>query len=126
MNMLPLPSQPEQSAHATQYSVRIARGSIYIDREVCDLYFPGVESITLVNREQQAYLLPLYGSASGLLLKMRNARGDRVVHALQFLFMQGMDAETPERVVPVRWDSKVAGLLLEGIGDGQQDAEDVA
>ena len=119
---MPSPSQPEQATGNVHYRVRIARGSIYLDRELCDVYLPGVESITLMNRDGGAFLLPLYGSDSGLLLKVRNARGDRVVHALQFLFQQGMDAETPEQLVPVRWDSKVAGLLLEGIGEGKQDA----
>ena len=121
--LMPSLSQPEQTASAVRYTARIARGSVYLDREVCDLYLPGVASITMINRDGRAYLLPLHGSDSGWLLKMRNARGDRVVHALQFLFMLGLDADT-EMQVPVRWDSGMAGLLLEGLGDGKQDIED--
>ena len=62
------------------------------------------------------YLLPLLGTAGGgLLLKLLYARGDRVVHALEFLRSIGIDADAPERRVSVRWVSELGGLLLEGI-----------
>lgn len=102
-------------------SVRIARGSIYLDRELCDLYLPGIESVAALSREGRVFLLPLRGTAAGgLLLKVRNARGDRVVHALEFLRTLGIDADTLEHRVPVRWASDVAGLLLEGIGAAER------
>ncbi len=107
-------SQPEPTAVSPQ--LRIARGSFYLPRELCDLYLPGIEAIAPLCREGQVYLLPLLGTAAGgLLMKLRNAHGDRVVHALEFLRSINLDADTPERLVPVRWVSALGGLLLEGI-----------
>jgi hypothetical protein len=112
-----LPQQHPDSASAkTAHTVRIARGSIYLDRELCDLYLPEIQSVAVICRDRRVLLLPLHGNApGGSLLKMRNARGDRVVHALEFLRSLGIEADAPERNVPVRWASDLAGLLLEGM-----------
>lgn len=111
--------QLESAGAHSAHTARIARGSIYLDRELCDLYLPGTESVAAICREGRVYLLPLRGSAAGgSLLKVRNARGDRVVHALEFLRTLGIDAQAPALSVPVRWESDVAGLLLEGIAPG--------
>ena len=105
---------PEQVP--AQHRVRIARGSFYLSAELCALYLPGIDSIAPLAREGAVYLLPLLGTAGGgLLLKLRNAHGDRVVHALEFLRTLGLDADTPELNVPVRWASGLGGLLLEGL-----------
>jgi hypothetical protein len=96
--------------------IRISRGSIYLDRDLYDACLPGVSAVAAVVREGSAYLLPLRGpAAGGLLLKVRNARGDRVVHADEFLHTLGISSIAPERWVPVRWMPDMAGLLLEGV-----------
>lgn len=110
---------PEADSSQARHCVRIARGSFYLDHELCELYLPGIKSIAPLSREGQVYLLPLLGTAAGgLLLKLRNVRGDRVVHAPEYLRALGIDAEAPERSVPVRWISELGGLLLEGLGTG--------
>jgi len=94
--------------------VRILRGSIYIDRELYEQYMPDVSCVATVARDGRVYILPLRGpSPGGSLLKIRNARGDRVVHADEFLHTVGVSVEAPERRVPVRWIPEMAGLLLE-------------
>lgn len=99
--------------------MRIARGSFYLSQELCALYLPGLEAIAPLTRDGEVYLLPLLGTAAGgLLLKLRNARGDRVVHALEFLRTLGIDADSPERIVRLRWISELGGLLLVGLGSG--------
>jgi len=109
-------SLPETVEKSALHGIRIARGSFYLSRELCDLYFPSIQSVAAICSEGRVFLLPLQGSAAGgSLLKVRNARGDRVVHALEFLRTLGIDADTPELIVPVRWASDAAGLLLEGI-----------
>lgn len=113
---LPAQRSAEPAGGETRYSVRIARGSIYLDLEACDRYLPGVVSVATVCRDGSVLLLPLHGAAAGgSLLKVRNARGDRVVHALEFLRTLGIDADTPELDVRVRWDAEIAGLVLQGI-----------
>ena len=96
--------------------IRIARGSIYLDRDLCAAYLPDVSALAAIAREGRAYLLPLRGpAAGGLLLKIRNARGDRVVHAEDFLLTLGISRDDPERQVAVRWAPDMAGLLLEAV-----------
>jgi hypothetical protein len=110
----PLP--PELSASSDLRYVRVARGSIYVDRDVSQLYLPNVDSVAALVREGRAFLLPLHGNGvGGLLLKVRNARGDRVLHAEEFLGTLGIAVNAPERSVVVRWDTAAAGLLLEGL-----------
>lgn len=101
---------------ATQQSIHIASGSLYLSRELCDLFLPNISTIALLNRDGCVFLLPLHGaSAGGMLLKIRNAHGDRVAHALEFLRTLGIDADTPELSFRVRWIPDLAGLLLDGL-----------
>jgi hypothetical protein len=101
----------------SQHNIRIANGSLYLSRELCDQYLPGVSTIALLLKGGRVFLLPLHGAtAGGVLLKIRNARGDRVAHALEFLRTLGIDADSSEREYGVRWMSDMAGLHLEGLG----------
>src|ERR1700735_1938944 len=96
--------------------IRISRGSIYLDRDLYTSCWSGVCAVAAVVREGRVYLLPLRGpAAGGLLLKVRNARGDRVVHADEFLHTLGISSIAPERWVTVRWMPDMAGLLLEDV-----------
>ncbi|MFZ5559019.1 MAG: hypothetical protein ACOZDY_20270 [Pseudomonadota bacterium] len=109
------PGLPESTAAPATFYARVARGSIYLDRELCDLYLPGVSAVAILRREGRMFLVPLTGTAAGgLLLKVRNARGDRVVHAPETLTSPDMAETGPERIVPVRWNQYLHGLLLEG------------
>lgn len=95
--------------------ITIARGNIYLPREVCDLYFPRIDSIALLRQEADLLLIPLVQqSAGGMLLKIRNLHGDRVVHAQEFLRAQGM-AEMTEHTCAVQWVSERAALQIRGI-----------
>jgi len=96
------------------HSIRIARGSLHLARELCDRYFGGVESVAVVVQGGRAILMPLRGSAAGgLLLKVRNARGDRVVHAPDFLRTLGIDESDAELSGTATWDPGIAGLVLD-------------
>ncbi len=113
MQAAPLPESTETPA---PHAIRIARGSVYLSRELCDQYLPGVSTIALLFKDGLVFLLPLHGTtAGGVLLKIRNARGDRVAHAVEFLRTLGIEADAPERCVGVRWISEIAGLLLEDL-----------
>jgi hydrogenase maturation protease len=101
---------------ATQHNVRIARSNIYIDSKLCAEFLGNAVSIAALNTDGRALLLPLQGSsAGGLLLKVLNSRGDRVVHAPEFLRALGFDFDSPERSVQVRWSAEAAALILEGL-----------
>jgi hypothetical protein len=96
-------------------AVEIARGKIYLPRAICDAYFAGISSVALIVRGGAIQIVPLSrNSAGGLLLKQRNARGDRVVHAQEFMRGQGYPESFEPRTVTVRWNDALAALSIEG------------
>lgn len=93
--------------------IAIRRGSIYVEADVYTRYFTGLESIILVRQDEKLLLLPVrHAAAGGLLLKVRNPQGDRVVHAQEFLRDQGID-EHQELTLSVHWDSRSAALVAD-------------
>jgi len=96
--------------------VRIARGNLYLDHALCERYFEGISSVAMLLRDGQVLMLPLRGpAAGGLLLKIRNIRGDRVVHADEFLRSLGIPPEAPECAVAIQWLPEAGGLLLDQV-----------
>ena len=96
--------------------VTIARGNIYVPREVCETYFPGLDAVALLPHAEGVLLIPLIQqTAGGMLLKVRNLRGDRVVHAQEFWRQNGYAEDFTEHIYPVRWNRERAALLLKGV-----------
>jgi hypothetical protein len=105
------------TAHASHVPVEVcvARGNFYLSREICDTYLPGVLSVALLVREEQVMIVPLIQqSAGGLLLKQRNARGDRVIHAQEFFRSRNLPEEFEMRAMPAHWSSEAAALAVCG------------
>jgi len=92
--------------------LRIKDGSIYLDAAVYERYFRRIQSIAVVLREQRILLLPLRTLGSGgSIVKLRNARGDRVIHAREFL--RGLDLDDPEeRELEAEWDPELTALSV--------------
>jgi hypothetical protein len=92
----------------------IARGSLYLSREICEALFPGAESAALVARDRHMLIVPLIGaSVGGRLLKQRNSRGDRVIHAPEFLRENGFPENPHPANVRARWSAESAALLVD-------------
>jgi len=90
--------------------VRVKRGSLYLDRALYDRYFPGLEAVVLLRRDNGLLILPVRHTASGgYLLKLRNGAGDRVVSAPDFFREHGIE-EGMELEIPVVWSTDQAGL----------------
>ena len=69
--------------------------------------------MALLARAEQILIMPLTReSGGGLLLKMRNARGDRVVHAQEFFREQGLLENMQERKVSIHWNEESAALVI--------------
>jgi len=95
--------------------VSIAQGNFYLSREICETYLRGAVSVALLAREQNVLIVPLTRqSGGGLLLKQRNARGDRVIHAQEFFRDKGFLEDFEERTAAVRWNSEAAALVVSG------------
>jgi hypothetical protein len=97
--------------------ISVARGNLYLPREICDTYLPGVASVALLLRDGQVMIVPLsQQSAGGLLLKQRNARGDRVIHAQEFFRSKDLPEDFESRTMPVYWSRESAALVVSGLG----------
>jgi len=82
----PYPDVQDAGAAGPGFEVAIRRGNIYLSRELCGAHLAGAHSIALVAHDEGVLIVPLIQqSAGGMLLKIRNARGDRVLHAQEFL-----------------------------------------
>ena len=96
--------------------VHIGDGRIVLPRDTYELYMAGAGSAALIESDGQAYLLPLSGPiAGGMLLKQRNAAGDRVMLAPDFLAERGLGRFSAEREFKVRWVAKAGALLIDGL-----------
>lgn len=94
----------------------VARANLYLSREVCDAYLAGLQSVALVQRDESVLIVPLVaGSAGGLLLKMRNGRGDRVIHAQEFFREHGYVEDFAERYCDMTWSPELAALVILGL-----------
>jgi hypothetical protein len=94
----------------------VARGNIYLSRAVCDAYLPDAQAVALLRRDAAVLIAPLARhSAGGLLLKVRNARGDRVIHAQEFLRSHGFVDDFNEHTVSATWEARSAALVLRDV-----------
>lgn len=112
--------QPDRHAHdgtgPAAHIASVARGNIYLSLETCNTYLRGLQSVALISREDKVLIMPLIPeSGGGLLLKVRNARGDRVIHAQEFFREKGYVEDFQERAVAIHWSSEAAALVVSGI-----------
>jgi hypothetical protein len=73
-------------------TVSLRRGALYLNSDVYDRYFAGLETVILLRRDRDLHILPVrHAAAGGYLLKLKNKAGDRVVHAPDFFRGHGID-----------------------------------
>lgn len=93
-------------------TVVIHRGNIYVNATIYQRYFSGIESVAVLAREDDIALMPVRNpGGGGLLLKIRNAQGDRVIHARETLESAGVPEDKEIRATP-KWDSESAALRI--------------
>jgi hydrogenase maturation protease len=86
-----------------------ADGSLRLDAAIAAAYFPA-DALVAVPRGDELWLLPLVGPESGgLLLKQRNARGDR--STLIWEALQAADRQ-PVGERPAVWDESSGALRV--------------
>ena len=95
------------------HKVAIRNGNLYVEHELYKKFFNGIETIALLKRDTGFLVMPVFSQASGgRLLKMRNAAGDRVVTATDFLQDFNLD-EHAEKNFLATWDSSAAALFVD-------------
>jgi hypothetical protein len=99
----------------TPACVVVKRGSVYLTRETCERYFPGLESVILLRRDNDLVIMPVrHAAGGGHILKLRNSAGDRVVNAADFFRQNGLE-DTVELHLQAFWCAKQAGLEARGV-----------
>lgn len=94
---------------------RVRRGVAQIPREVVDRHLEGCAAVVPVMDGDRLCLLPVDERAGGLLLKVRNARGDRAVDVAEVLRAHAWDAEG-DYACHARWEPRLGGLALTRAG----------
>lgn len=94
------------------HSIRLANGNLYLDFSVYNTYFPNISSVILLDKAPHILIMPVQQQgAGGLLLKIRNAKGDRVVNVAEFFENLKVDI-IEERTIIVQWNSDYSALTF--------------
>ena len=89
--------------------IRLKKGNLYLDAGLYDTYFKGISSVVLLKKDSLFLIAPVQQAGGGLLLKIINSKGDRVVHAIEFFQHHGIDSEE-ELKLDVEWNAELAAL----------------
>ncbi len=101
----------------TRLQMTINRGSLYLSAEIYERYFSGLTAVILLREQNDLLIMPVMHAASGgYLLKLRNAAGDRVINAMDFIREQRIDDFTELSFV-VTWKSDKAALIANNLFD---------
>lgn len=91
--------------------IELRRGSLYLERDLYERHFAGLDAVILLRRDEDLLVLPVrHAAAGGYLLKIRNSAGDRVVHAADFFRAHGV-GDAAQLSLPVQWDPSSAALI---------------
>lgn len=101
----------ERHAPEDRWDLTIDRGWIQVPSAVYDRLFEGREGVVPFVLEQEVCIMPVEQVAGGLLVKLRNPRGDRAIDAGEFLRANGWDDWGSYPVV-ARWESTLGALAL--------------
>jgi hypothetical protein len=92
--------------------ITIKQGKLYLSAELYNTYFAGRETAALIEKDGKLLLLPIFSEAQGgLLIKVINARGDRLVDAVDMLRRMNLDFDTMS--CNIAWSTDLAGLFIE-------------
>ena len=94
----------------------IGNGRVLLSQATCEQHLRGAHAAALMQRDGQVYLVPLAGpSPGGMLLKQRNAQGDSVLQANDFLAACGLGPFAAERAFELSWVEEAGALRIEGL-----------
>ncbi|PTM49289.1 hypothetical protein [Phreatobacter oligotrophus] len=93
--------------------ISVRNGSVYLPAEVVQTYFPDIDAVIVLIRDDRLLVMPVHqATAGGCLLKLRNAKGDRVASARDvFLDQDRLDLIAEE--LPAHWISEQGALCAE-------------
>ncbi|GMG81483.1 hypothetical protein LNKW23_06960 [Paralimibaculum aggregatum] len=93
--------------------IAVRNGSVYLGHQAVATYFGGITAIIVLIRDGQLQILPVRQmAAGGCLLKIRNARGDRVASAPDVFAEHGLLAWQADDLEAV-WSAEVGALVAD-------------
>jgi hypothetical protein len=93
----------------------IRGGALHLAHAAYERFFAGVGAVVLLREGADLLVLPVRSAAAGgYVLKVRNAAGDRVVAAADFLRAQGLEDET-EVLPSFSWQADRHALLVQHV-----------
>lgn len=91
--------------------ITLKNGNLYLDSELYDTYFNTINAVALLKQESTFLIMPVQQAGGGLLLKIKNAKGDRIIHAIEF-FQQYIMVTDEEISLDVEWSSELCALMF--------------
>ena len=91
--------------------ITLKNGNLYLDSELYDTYFNRINAVALLKQESTFLIMPVQQAGGGLLLKIKNAKGDRIVHAIEF-FQQYITVTDEAITLDVEWNSELCALTF--------------
>ncbi len=91
--------------------VRVRRGSLHLDAALYAKVFDGREGAVVLPEDGELRVMPVESVAGGVLVKLRNARGDRVLDGSDALRAAGWD-DWGEYECRCSWDPAVGALRI--------------
>jgi hydrogenase maturation protease len=100
--------------HATETALvlTVKRGSLIVPQAVYARYFERFEGAVLFDKDSRLCVLPVESIAGGVLVKQRNAQGDRAIDLTEFLRNHGWD-DLAEYDCNASWDAELGALSLD-------------
>ncbi len=89
----------------------LKNGNLYLDSELYETYFSSINSVVLLKKDSIFLLMPVQQAGGGLLFKIKNAKGDRIVHAIEFFQQYGIESDE-EQVLDVEWNAELSALTF--------------
>jgi hypothetical protein len=91
--------------------ITLKNGNLYLNSELYDTYFNTINAVALLKQESIFLIMPVQQAGGGLLLKIKNAKGDRIVHAIEF-FQQYITITDEAIPLNVEWSSELCALTF--------------
>ncbi len=91
--------------------LELKSGNLYLNNELYETYFSSINSVVLIKKESLFLMMPVQQASGGLLMKIRNAQGDRVIHTVEFFQQHDVEVER-EMMIDVRWNAELAALTF--------------
>lgn len=84
-----------------------AQGSLYLSADLAETYFPH-DALIALPKERELWLMPMRGEGGGgLLLKRKNAKGDRAV-----IVWEALPEDAPSGRLDAFWDDRCGALRV--------------